>query len=125
MSALYFTEDHEWILVEDNIGTVGITDFAQKQLGDVVFIELPENDVDVEQGKEAGVVESVKAASDIYSPVSGKIVEGNETIVDQPGLVNEDAMGDGWFYKIALSDPTELDNLMDKDAYDKLVESQS
>jgi len=112
-----YTEDHEWIRVDGAIGTVGITDHAQEQLGDVVFVELPEVGSTVAKGDASGVVESVKAASEIYAPVSGEIVEVNEALVDAPQTVNSAPTGAGWFYKIQLSDPGELDGLMDEDAY--------
>jgi glycine cleavage system H protein len=112
-----YTEDHEWIRVDGAIGTVGITDHAQEQLGDVVFVELPEAGSTVAKGDAAGVVESVKAASEIYAPVSGEIVEVNAALVDAPQTVNAEPTGAGWFFKIRLSDPGELDGLMDEDAY--------
>ena len=112
-----YTEDHEWIRVEDGVGTVGITNHAQEQLGDVVFVELPEVGATVAKGDASGVVESVKAASEIYAPVSGEIVEVNQALVDTPGVVNYDPTGAGWFYKIKFSDPSELDGLMDEAAY--------
>ncbi|MEQ9331716.1 glycine cleavage system protein GcvH [Thalassobaculum sp.] len=112
-----YTEDHEWIRVEGGIGTVGITDHAQEQLGDIVFIELPEVGRSLAKGDESGVVESVKAASEIYAPVSGEIVEVNAALVDAPQTVNSDPAGSGWFFKIRLSDPGELDGLMDEAAY--------
>ena len=112
-----YSEDHEWITVEGNTGTVGITDFAQQQLGDVVFVELPEVGVQLRQGDNSGVVESVKAASEIYSPVSGEIVEANSLLEDAPDTVNSDPTGDGWFFKIKLSDASELDRLMDEATY--------
>ena len=112
-----FSEDHEWISVAGDIGTVGVTDFAQEQLGDVVFVELPAVGAALSAGDEAGVVESVKAASEIYSPVTGEVTEVNGVLEDNPGTVNTDPMGDGWFFKIKLSDPSELDGLMDADAY--------
>ena len=108
-----FSEDHEWISVAGDIGTVGVTDFAQEQLGDVVFVELPA----VGAALSAGVVESVKAASEIYSPVTGEVTEVNGVLEDNPGTVNTDPTSDGWFFKIKLSDPSELDGLMDADAY--------
>ena len=111
-----YSEDHEWITVEGNTGTVGITDFAQQQLGDVVFVELPEVGAQLSQGDNSGVVESVKAASEIYSPVSGEIVEANSLLEDAPDTVNSDPTGDGWFFKIKLSDASELDGLMDETA---------
>lgn len=118
-----FTKDHEWISVEGNVGTVGITDYAQHALGDVVFVEVPEEGRDLAKGAEAAVVESVKAASEVYSPVSGVVTKGNQAIVDQPGLVNEDAEGGAWFFKLTLSDPSELDGLMDQAAYDAYLKT--
>ena len=112
-----YSEDHEWIRVEDGVGTVGITDHAQEQLGDVVFVELPEVGSSMSKGDASGVVEAVKAASEIYAPVSGEIVEANAALVDAPQTVNTDPAGAGWFYKIRLSDPSELDGLMDEAAY--------
>ena len=124
MSKTYFTEDHEWIRVEGDIGTIGITDHAQHALGDVVFVELPSVGKQVTKGSEAAVVESVKAASDVFTPVSGSIAEVNNSIVDQPGLVNESAEDGAWFFKVKLSDPSELDALMDRAAYDAFIASQ-
>jgi glycine cleavage system H protein len=118
-----FTKDHEWISVEGNVGTVGISDYAQHALGDVVFVEVPEAGRQVARGGEAAVVESVKAASEVYSPVSGTVTKGNQAIVDQPGLVNEDPEGGAWFFKIELSDPAELDGLMDQAAYDAYLKT--
>ena len=112
-----YTEDHEWIRVEDGVGTVGITNHAQEQLGDVVFVELPEVGATVAKGDASGVVESVKAASEIYAPVSGEIVAVNDALADAPQTVNADPAGTGWFYRIRLSDPSQLDGLMDEDAY--------
>lgn len=117
----YFTEDHEWVDVDGDIGTVGISDYAQSQLGDIVFVDVPEEGKDLAKGDEAAVVESVKAASDVYSPVSGTVIEGNAALADTPGLVNEDPEGDGWFYKLTLSDPNELGELMDEVAYQAFV----
>lgn len=117
----YFTEEHEWVEVEGKIATVGITEYAQQQLGDVVFVDVPVEGKQFDKGDEAAVVESVKAASDVYSPVSGTIVEGNEVLADEPGLVNSDPEGDGWFFKLELSDASELDSLMDEAAYKKFV----
>ena len=121
MSTIRYSEDHEWISVAGNVGTVGVTDYAQEQLGDVVFVEVPEAGKDVEKGDEAAVIESVKAASELYAPVSGEVTEGNEALADEPGKVNSDPMGEGWFFKIKLSDPSELDDLMDEAAYKDLV----
>ena len=117
----YFTEDHEWVDVDGDIGTVGISDYAQGQLGDIVFVDVPEEGKTVTKGDEAAVVESVKAASDVYSPVSGTVIEGNADLADNPGLVNEDADGDGWFFKLTLSDPSELEDLMDEAKYEAFV----
>lgn len=114
---VYFTKEHEWIRVEGDTGTVGITDHAQGQLGDIVFVEVPETGRAVEKGGEAAVVESVKAASDVYAPVSGEIVEGNAALADEPSLVNSDPEGQGWFFKLRLSDPSQLEGLMDADGY--------
>jgi glycine cleavage system H protein len=117
----YFTEDHEWVDVDGDIGTVGITDYAQGQLGDIVFVEVPEEGKQLARGDEAAVVESVKAASDVYAPVSGTVAEGNGDLADTPGLVNDDAEGDGWMFKITLSNASELDGLMDEAAYEAFV----
>ncbi len=117
----YFTEDHEWIELDGEIGTVGITEYAQEQLGDIVFVEVPDEGKEVAKGDEAAVVESVKAASDIYAPVSGTVIEGNAALGDAPGLVNEDPEGDGWFFKLTLTDISELDGLMDETAYNAFV----
>ncbi len=118
---LYFTTDHEWLNVDGDTATVGITDYAQGQLGDVVFVEVPAPGTVVAKGKEAAVVESVKAASDVYSPVSGTVTEANAALEADPALVNTAAEGDGWFFKLTLSDKTELDGLMDVAAYRTLV----
>lgn len=117
----YFTEDHEWIDVDGEIGTVGISDYAQGQLGDIVFVEVPDEGKALSKGDEAAVVESVKAASDVYSPVSGTVLEGNPALGDDPSLVNTDPEGEGWFFKITLSDTAELDGLMDETAYEAFV----
>nr|WP_295370580.1 glycine cleavage system protein GcvH [uncultured Sphingosinicella sp.] len=120
----YFTKEHEWIRVEGDTATVGITDFAQAQLGDVVFVEVPSEGTQLQKGKEAAVVESVKAASDVYAPVSGEVVEGNQALVDDPALVNSAAEGDGWFFKLRLSDNSELNGLMGADEYKAFCDSQ-
>jgi glycine cleavage system H protein len=120
----YFTQEHEWISVEGDSATVGITDFAQAQLGDVVFVEVPEAGTQLSKGKEAAVVESVKAASDVYAPVSGEVTEGNQALVDDPSLVNSAAERDGWFFRLRLSNPAELDGLMDEAAYRSFCDSQ-
>jgi glycine cleavage system H protein len=121
---VYYTEEHEWIRVEGDTATVGITDFAQGQLGDVVFVEIPEAGRQVTKGGEAAVVESVKAASDVYAPVSGEVTEGNQAVVDEPSLVNSDPEGEAWFFRLRLSDPSELEGLMDAEAYKSFCESQ-
>ena len=117
----YFTEDHEWVDVDGDIGTVGISEYAQSQLGDIVFVDVPEDGKALSKGDEAAVVESVKAASDVYSPVSGNVLEGNSALSDDPSLVNSDAEGEGWFFKITLSDPSELETLMDETAYEAFI----
>jgi glycine cleavage system H protein len=121
---VYYTKEHEWIRVEGDTATVGITDFAQGQLGDVVFVEVPEAGRQVTKGGEAAVVESVKAASDVYAPVSGEIVEGNQALADDSSLVNSDPEGAGWFFRLRLADPSELEGLMDSEAYKSFCESQ-
>ena len=123
MSNRKYTEDHEWITVEGDVATIGISDHAQEQLGDVVFIELPEVGATIEQGGEAGTVESVKAASEVYAAVSGEVVEVNEALTEDPSLVNSDPTGAGWFFKVRLSNPSELDAMMDEAAYQEFVES--
>jgi glycine cleavage system H protein len=115
--SLYFTKEHEWVRVDGDTATVGITDHAQEQLGDIVFVEVPEAGKHVSKGQEAAVVESVKAASDVYAPVSGEVSEGNQAIADDPGTVNSDPEGQGWFFKVKLANPSELDGLMDEAAY--------
>jgi glycine cleavage system H protein len=122
--SLFYTKEHEWIRVDGDIATVGITDFAQAQLGDVVFVEVPEAGRQVSKGSEAAVVESVKAASDVYAPVSGEVVEGNQALVEDSALVNSDPEGEGWFFRLRLSNPGELEGLMDADAYRSFCESQ-
>lgn len=117
----YFSKDHEWLDVTDGTATVGITDYAQGQLGDVVFVEVPEAGRQLAQGGDAAVVESVKAASDVYAPVSGEVVEGNAALADTPDLVNTAAETEGWFFKLRLSDPSELDALMDEATYKEFV----
>ncbi|WP_037500126.1 glycine cleavage system protein GcvH [Sphingomonas jaspsi] len=115
--SLYFTKDHEWIRVEGDVATVGISDHAQAALGDIVFAEVPEAGRTLSKGDDAAVVESVKAASDVYAPVSGEVVEGNAAIADEPSLINSDPQGAGWFFKMKLSDESELGGLMDEAAY--------
>ena len=118
----YFTQDHEWVDVDGDVGTVGISEYAQSQLGDVVFVDVPEAGKTLSKGDEAAVVESVKAASDVYYPVSGTVTEGNAALTDDSSLVNSDAEAAGWFFKLTLSDPSELDSLMDEAAYATFVE---
>lgn len=118
MTDLRYTKEHEWILVDGETATVGITDYAQSQLGDIVFVEVPESGKAVEKGGEAAVVESVKAASEVYAPVSGTVTEGNGALGDAPDTVNSDPAGDGWFFKMTLSDSSQLEDLMDQSAYD-------
>ena len=115
--SLYFTREHEWIRVEGDTATVGISDHAQQALGDIVFAEVPETGKELAKGQEAAVVESVKAASDVYAPVAGKVVEGNAAVADDPALVNRDPEGEGWFFKLELSDAGQVDGLMDEAAY--------
>jgi len=117
----YFTEDHEWIQVDGDVATVGITDYAQSQLGDIVFVETPEAGKTVSKGDDAAVVESVKAASDVYAPVAGTVIEGNAALADNPALVNEDPEGEGWFFKLTLADAGEVTSLMDEAAYKDFV----
>jgi len=117
MSNTHYTEDHEYIAVEGNTGTVGISDYAQNQLGDVVFVDVPEVGAKFAKGDEVAVVESVKAASEIYAPVSGTVVAVNDKLADEPGLVNSSPAGDGWFFKIEIDDAGELEGLMSEDAY--------
>ena len=118
----YFTDEHEWIDVEGEIATVGITDYAQEQLGDIVFVELPAEGTTFDKGDDAAVVESVKAASDVYAAVSGEVIEVNEALEDEPGLVNSSAEEDGWFFRLTLSDKDELADLMDEKAYKAFVD---
>ena len=122
MSDRKYSEDHEWVLVKDGVATVGISDHAQEQLGDIVFVETPEAGKALKKGDEACVVESVKAASELYAPISGEVVEGNEALADDPALVNSDPLGKGWFFKMTVGDASELDQLMDESAYKKFVE---
>ena len=121
--SLYFTKDHEWVRVDGDVATVGISDHAQEALGDIVFAEAPEPGRTLTKGQEAAVVESVKAASDVYSPVGGEVVEGNAAIGDDPELINRDPEGEGWFFKLKLSDPSELHGLMDEAAYREWVKT--
>jgi glycine cleavage system H protein len=123
MGTTYYSKEHEWITVDGDTGTVGITDYAQEQLGDVVFVDISKSGEEVAKGDDVGVVESVKAASDIYSPVSGTITEANETLDGAPETVNSDPMGQGWMFKITLSDAGELDGLMDADGYKSFTDT--
>ncbi len=125
MADIRYTKDHEWVRREGDSATVGITDYAQNQLGDVVYVELPAIGKKVEQGGDAAVVESVKAASEVYAPVSGEVVAVNEALSGEPGRINADAQGNGWFFKLKLSDPKQLDALMDEAAYKAYVEGLS
>ena len=114
---LYFTREHEWIRVDGDSATVGISDHAQQALGDIVFAEVPEAGKQLNEGEEAAVVESVKAASDVYAPVGGEVVEGNQAVADDPALINRDPEGEGWFFKLRLNDESELEGLMDEASY--------
>ena len=124
MSDMRFTREHEWIRVEGDMGTVGITDHAQEQLGDITFVELPEVGKSLTKGGEAAAVDSVKAASEVYAPVSGEVVEVNGALDENAALVNEDAEGKGWFFKMRIADASELDDLMDRAAYEAFVKEQ-
>jgi len=119
---LKYTEEHEWVLVEDDVATIGVSDFAQDQLGDIVFVELPEVGDTLEVGDSFGVVESVKAVSDVYAPANGEVVEVNESLPDEPEALNNSPYEDGWMIKLKLSDSTDLDSLMDVSAYQEFVE---
>ena len=123
MSGTKYTDDHEWITVAGDVVTIGITNYAQEQLGDVVFVDLPEVGAELSKGDEAGVIESVKAASELYAPVSGTVAEVNEALNDEPALLNSDPEAGGWIVKITLSNAGELDGLMDEAAYKELVAS--
>ncbi len=125
MSDMRFTREHEWIRVDGDIGTVGITDHAQEQLGDITFVELPEVGKSLAKGGEAAAVDSVKAASEVYAPVSGEVVEVNGALDENAALVNEDAEGKGWFFKMRIADEGELDDLMDRSAYETFVKEQA
>ena len=120
---VYFTKEHEWIRVEGDTATIGISNHAQEQLGDIVFAEVPEVGRRVNKGQEAAVVESVKAASDVYAPVSGEVVEGNQAVADDPALINRDPEGEGWFFKLRLDNPGELEELMDEASYREWVKT--
>ena len=123
MTDVRYTRDHEWIRLDGDVGIVGITTYAQSQLGDVVFVELPVIGKELEKGAEAAVVESVKAASEVYSPVGGKVVEVNDALATEPAIVNADAEGKGWFLKLRISDPAEVEALMSADEYQRYVET--
>ena len=118
-----YTKDHEWVVLDGDIATVGITDHAQEQLGDLVHVELPELERTVAEGETCAVVESVKAAADVFAPLAGKVVEVNETVVEDPSIVNSDAEGEGWFFRIELDDADSFETLMDQDAYDEFLET--
>lgn len=120
---VYYTKEHEWVSVDGDIATIGITDFAQGQLGDIVFVEVPEAGRKVSRGGDAAVVESVKAASDVYSPVGGEVVEGNQALVDDPALVNSDPEGEGWFFRLRLEDTAEVSDLLNADQYKEFCAS--
>ena len=120
---VYFTKEHEWIRVDGNNATVGISNHAQEQLGDIVFAETPEAGRSLRRGEEAAVVESVKAASDVYSPISGTVIEGNPALADDPAIINNDPEGAGWFFKLEVTNPAELEGLMDEAAYREFVAS--
>lgn len=120
-SIIRYTDQHEWITVEGEVATVGVTEYAQKQLGDVVFVELPEEGKSFAMGDQAAVVESVKAAAEVYAPITGDVIEVNEDLANKPELVNEDATGDGWFFKMSIDDESELDSLMDEKEYAAFV----
>jgi glycine cleavage system H protein len=121
--SVYFTKEHEWVRVAGNNATVGISSHAQEQLGDIVFAETPEAGKSLRKGEEAAVVESVKAASDVYSPISGTVIEGNPALADDPAIINNDPEGAGWFFKLEVTDPSELEGLMDEAAYREFVAS--
>ena len=121
MSEIYFTKDHEWIKIEGDLATLGISEYAQEQLGDIVFVELPELGTELKQGDEAAVVESVKAASEVYAPISGEVAEVNAKLGDDPALVNQAAQEQGWFIKLKNFDKAECQNLMDEAAYKKMI----
>ena len=125
MSMVKYTKDHEWVRVEGDEAVIGITDYAQNQLGDVVYVELPEVGRRAEKGKEIAVVESVNAASEVYAPLSGEVTAINDALAGEPGRVNSDAMGEGWFLRLRLANPKELDDLLDEAAYQALVAGQS
>lgn len=121
--ATWYTKDHEWVRIDGDVATVGISRHAQEQLGDIVFVELPEIGREVGQGEATAVVESVKAANEIYAPIGGEVIEGNNALEDNPALVNEDAEGEGWFFRLRVRDPSETGSLMDEAAYTAYLET--
>ncbi|ACZ38721.1 glycine cleavage system protein GcvH [Sphaerobacter thermophilus] len=121
---LRYTKTHEWVKLDGDVATVGVTDFAQSELGDITYLELPEPGTTVTQGEPMGVIESVKAASDIYAPISGEVIEANSTVVDSPELVNSSPYEEGWFVKVRVSDPAGVESLMDADAYEAFVKEE-
>lgn len=121
---LRYTKEHEWALIEGNVATVGITDYAQDALGDIVYLELPEEGTEVESHEPFGVIESVKAVSDLYAPVSGRVIEVNKDLMDQPEIINEDPYGEGWMIKIEFDDPSELEELMTAEEYQQFIEEE-
>jgi len=121
---LFYSKTHEWVSLEDGIATIGITDFAQSQLSDLTFVELPEVGTEFNAGDEAAVVESVKAAADVYAPVSGEVVEVNSDLEDSPELINKDAFGDGWLFKMKVADESDVDSMLDADTYEELCPSE-
>ncbi len=125
MSDVKFSKEHEWIKVDDNIATIGITKHATEMLGDIVFVELPKKGSLVEKDGNAGVVESTKAASDVYTPISGEVVESNQSIVDDPSKINSDPENEGWFFKLKIKDKSEIDILMNKEEYEKFAKESS
>ena len=125
MSDVKFSKEHEWIKVDDNIATIGITKHATEMLGDIVFVELPKKGSLVKKDENAGVVESTKAASDVYTPISGEVVESNQSIVDDPSKINSDPENEGWFFKLKIKDKSEIDTLMNKEEYDKFAKESS
>lgn len=122
---LFYSEDHEWVKVEEGVGTIGITDFAQDELGDIVFVELPQVGDEFDKEDNFGVIESVKAVSDLYMPVSGEVVEVNEDLLDQPELVNEEPYEGGWIVKVSISDESEIEELMDAEEYSNFLEEEA
>ena len=125
MNDIYFTEDHEYIIVEDGIGTIGISEYAQGQLGDIVFVELPEIGTVLDQKDECAVIESVKIASEIYSPISGEVIEVNNALDDNPALINEDAIGNGWICKIKITEESELEDQQNENEYEEFLKDQA